>query len=291
MLQPQSGMKIHAYVNLSKPGIIFGNIISLTGGFLLGSYDGVHWLHGIMLSLGAMLVIASGCAVNNVIDRDIDALMIRTRQRPMVGGAITVTAAIVYAAVSLLAGAGLFYIAAASLLPLALLMLGYVIYAGLYTFCMKRHSVHGTLVGSIAGAMPPVAGYCAASGSFDGAALLLLLMFSLWQMPHSYAIAIFREDDYRAASIPVLPVVYGISTARRHILFYMIAFMVVAPALTLFGYAGKFYLFASTLGSAYWLWLGIQGFKAKDEVQWARRVFIASIILVTVLCVAMGTPV
>jgi protoheme IX farnesyltransferase len=91
---------------------------------------------------------------------------------------------------------------------------------------MKRKSVYGTLVGSLSGAVPPVAGYCAASGRFDSGAAILLLMFCLWQMPHSYAIAIFRFKDYEAAKIPVLPVVKGISEAKQQIVLYILAFAV-----------------------------------------------------------------
>lgn len=88
---------------------------------------------------------------------------------------------------------------------------------------MKRHSEYGTLVGSLSGAMPPVVGYCAVTGQFDSGAFMLLVIFCLWQMPHSYAIAIFRYADYRRASIPVLPVVHGIKRAKHHILGYIVA--------------------------------------------------------------------
>ncbi len=85
--------------------------------------------------------------------------------------------------------------------------MGFVVYVGVYSLYMKRHSVYGTLIGSLSGAAPPVIGYCAVTGDFDSGAAILLAIFSLWQMPHSYAIAIFRFKDYQAANIPVLPVV------------------------------------------------------------------------------------
>ncbi|MCX2958779.1 MAG: UbiA family prenyltransferase, partial [Serratia symbiotica] len=97
--------------------------------------------------------------------------------------------------------------------PLAmwLAVMGFVVYVGVYSLYMKRHSVYGTLIGSLSGAAPPVIGYCAVTNEPDTGALILLAIFSLWQMPHSYAIAIFRFKDYQAANIPVLPVVKGIS--------------------------------------------------------------------------------
>jgi protoheme IX farnesyltransferase len=280
---------IRSFVTLTKPGIIAGNLISLTGAFLLGAHTSFQWTQIALLVSGAALVIASGCAVNNTFDRDIDALMIRTQQRPMVDGTITVRAASIFAICLLLAGGALFYSATKSKLALGLLILGYVIYAGVYTYFMKRRSVHGTLVGSIAGAMPPVAGYCAAKGTFDGAALLLLAIFSIWQMPHSYAIAIFRKSDYQAARIPVLPVIYGIDKAKHHMFWYMAAFMLISPFLSVLGYAGRLYMVTSLLGSAYWLWLGFTGFRRSDDERWARQVFYASIVLVTAICLAMAT--
>ena len=103
---------------------------------------------------------------------------------------------------------------AANVVAMLIAVVGFVVYVGVYSLYMKRKSVYGTLVGSLSGAAPPVIGYCAVTGQFDTGALILLLIFSLWQMPHSYAIAIFRFKDYRAANIPVLPVIKGISVAK-----------------------------------------------------------------------------
>lgn len=291
MLYKKWTARIRVFATLTKPGIITGNIISLTSGCVLGSHANAKWSQICMLALGAALVIASGCVVNNAYDRDIDALMLRTQRRPMVGGDVTVKAASIFAVMLLFLGLFAFYTASRSTVATALLIFGYVIYSGIYTFLLKRNSVYGTLVGSIAGAMPPVAGYCATNGRFDGGALLLVAIFSIWQMPHSYAIAIFRKSDYQAANIPVLPVVNGVESAKRHIVLHMLAFMFFAPALSLLGYAGQLYLAASVLGGAYWLWLGFKGFGTDNDVKWARKVFFTSILLVTTICAAMAIPI
>ncbi len=133
--------------------------------------------------------------------------------------------------------------------------MGFVVYVGVYSLYMKRHSVYGTLIGSLSGAAPPVIGYCAVTGDFDSGAAILLAIFSLWQMPHSYAIAIFRFKDYQAANIPVLPVVKGISVAKNHITLYIIAFAVATLMLTLGGYAGYKYRWSprrSAFGGSAW---------------------------------------
>jgi len=275
------------YLQLSKPGIVLGNLVSVTGGFLLGSRGAIDWQQGALVAAGVSLVVASGCAVNNVVDRDIDRRMQRTRHRPTASGAIAVPAALRYAAVLLVAGLGLLHASTQHLLPLILALLGYAVYAGLYTLYLKRRSVHGTLIGSIAGAMPPVVGYCAAIGGFDARAMLLLLLFSLWQMPHSYAIALVRAADYRAAAIPVLPLVRGHAAAKRQIIGYLLAFSAAAVTLGLFG-AGRIYLLSAPLACAGWLTVCIAGFRARDDARWARQVFFASIAVITVLSTAMA---
>lgn len=288
MARPSTPALLRTYASLSKPGIVMGNLVALAGGFLLGAHGSVDWLRALALAAGAACVVASGCAINNVVDRDIDVLMARTRGRPMAAGLVPVRRALAFAFALLAAGCLLAWAATRTLLPVALLAAGHAVYVLAYTLRLKRTSVHGTLVGSLAGAMPPVAGYCAAAGRVDGAALLLLAMFALWQMPHSYAIAIFRAADYRAAAIPVLPVVRGNRTAKRHMVLYMLAFALVAPLLALSGHAGPLYLLVSTAGAGWWLWLGAAGFGAADDARWARRVFFASIAIVTALCAAMA---
>jgi protoheme IX farnesyltransferase len=276
------------YLQLTKPGIVIGNLIAVTGGFLLASHGSVDWFRGALVALGVTLIVASGCVINNIIDRDIDGLMARTRNRPMVTGRVSVALALLYGVLLGAAGVGVLYAGAGCFLPVALVLVGYVVYVGLYSLYMKRNSIHGTLIGSIAGAMPPVVGYCAASGRFDAAALTLLAMYSLWQMPHSYAIAIFRAQDYRAASIPVLPVVRGFAAAKRQMVLYIASFTSVTLMLGVLGYAGKVYMLAALLAGLYWFRLGLTGRTAGNEARWARKVFLASIAVVTVLSVAMS---
>ena len=139
------------------------------------------------------------------------------------------------------------------------------------------------------GAVPPVAGYCAASGRFDTGALILLLMFCLWQMPHSYAIAIFRFKDYEAAQIPVLPVVRGVSEAKRQIVLYILAFAAATVLLVVGGYAGYGYLAVAVATSLWWLKMALAGYQpAVDDRRWARQVFLFSTVTISALSVMMA---
>lgn len=278
---------IKLYLNLTKPGIIFGNLISVTGGYFLAARGEFELPLFLATLAGVALVIASGCVFNNVIDRDIDVKMERTRNRALVRGLVSPRVALVYATALGLAGFALLYWGAN---PLAALFagLGFFVYVVLYSLYLKRNSVYGTLVGSLSGATPPVIGYCAASGQFDMGGAILLLIFSLWQMPHSYAIAIFRFHDYRAASIPVLPVKKGIAAAKRSIVLYIVAFMAAALTLSLSGYAGYGYFAVVATMSLYWLYLASLGYRKGDDNAWAKKQFAFSIVMITALSVMMS---
>ncbi|MFB9998759.1 heme o synthase [Providencia rustigianii] len=276
------------YLQVTKPGIIFGNLISVIGGFLLASKGSIDYPLFIATLLGVSLVVASGCVFNNYIDRDIDRIMERTKNRPLVKGLIDPKVSLIYATVLGIAGMVLLLVAV-NALAMLLALIGFIVYVGLYSLYMKRKSVYGTLIGSLSGAAPPVIGYCAVTNEFDAGALILLLIFSLWQMPHSYAIAIFRFKDYKAANIPVLPVIKGISVAKTHIFLYILAFMVATLMLAISGYTGYKYLIVGAAVSLWWLGMAISGFKTEnDDRVWARKLFIFSIVAITSLSVMMS---
>jgi protoheme IX farnesyltransferase len=275
------------YLLLTKPGIIFGNLVSVAGGFFLASKGNIDIPLFIATCMGVSLVIASGCVLNNCIDRDIDSKMERTKNRALVRGIISPSVAAIYGWLLGIAGIALLY-ATSNLLTVLFSVIGFVIYVGVYSLYLKRHSVYGTLVGSLSGAAPPVIGYCAASGQFDIGAAILLIIFSLWQMPHSYAIAIFRLKDYTAASIPVLPVKEGISKTKRHIVLYILAFAIAAIMLTISGYAGNHYLAVAATIGIYWLGMALAGYKTSNDQKWAKKLFAFSIVAITALSIMMS---
>lgn len=256
-------------------------------GFLLASKGDIDYPLFIATLLGVSLVVASGCVFNNYIDRDIDSVMERTKNRPLVRGLIDPKISLVYASVLGIAGMVLLLVAA-NAVAMLIAVVGFVVYVGVYSLYMKRKSVYGTLVGSLSGAAPPVIGYCAVTNQFDTGALILLLIFSLWQMPHSYAIAIFRFKDYQAANIPVLPVIKGISVAKNHIILYIIAFMFATLMLAISGYAGYKYLIVAAAVSVWWLGMALSGYKTTNDRVWARKLFVFSIVAITSLSVMMS---
>ena len=272
------------YLLITKPGIIFGNLIAVIGGFFIESKGHFDLAKLFAVMVGTSLVVASGCVFNNYVDRDIDCMMERTRNRVMARGLISPPVALAYASLLGLGGALILHFFTNDL-ALAFAIMGFIVYVGFYTLYFKRNSEYGTIIGSLSGAAPPVIGYCAASGHFDLGAALLLLIFCLWQMPHSYAIAIFRFNDYKAADIPVLPVKRGITIAKRHIVGYIVAFTAAAISLYICDYAGIGFLIVTGLIGCYWLLVAIKDYSKANEIQWAKRLFIISILAITLLSV------
>lgn len=277
---------IKAYYRLAKPGIIYGNAIAAIAGFLLASVNGFDLLLFIATIMGISLVMASACVFNNYTDRYIDAKMSRTKKRALVTGEISPLAALIYAVVLGIIGFSMLAIWT-NWLTVLVGIIGMFDYVVLYAYA-KRTSVHGTLVGTISGASPPVAAYVAVTGKFDAVALLIFLVMLFWQMAHFYAIAIFRAKDYKAAGIPVLPVIKGVKTTKVQIIIYIVAFIVASLLLPLFGYGGYVYTVVMLILGAIWLRVSILQFTAADEVKWAKRVFKFSLIVLLSFCLVVS---
>ncbi|WP_395480265.1 heme o synthase [Candidatus Curculioniphilus buchneri] len=279
---------IMKYLQVMKPGIIFGNLISVTGGFLLASKGQIHYDLFFNTLASVTLIVASSCIFNNYIDRDIDQKMHRTKNRALVKGLVSPKESLIYATVLGIFGFTLLCLAL-NYISIWLAVIGFIVYVGIYSLYMKRKSIYSTLIGSISGAVPPVIGYCAVSNQFDAGALILFFIFSLWQMPHSYAIAIFRFEDYQIASIPILPIRLGISVTKHHIVLYITGFMVATLLLVLYGYVGYKYCIVAVTINIIWFSMALQGYKTSiNDVIWAKKMFIFSIIAITSLSIMMS---
>lgn len=269
------------YYQLTKPGIIYGNAMTTIGGYLLASRWHIHFTLFIGVLLGTSLVIASGCVFNNYIDRGIDKKMVRTKKRATVTGEVSGRSALIYATILGIIG---FFLLAHYVNGLVVLigligLIDYLIFYGYY----KRHSVHGTLVGSISGATPIIAGYCAVTGRFDLGAFILFMILVLWQMPHFYAISMYRREDYANAGIPVMAVQKTARRTKQYILGYIAVFILAIAALSIYGYAGFIYATVMLSLSLVWLWRGLKTFSLTDNKKWGRNMFLFSLIIITAL--------
>lgn len=277
------------YYLITKPGIIFGNLITLAAGFLLASKGQVDlWLF-LETLFGLTFIMASACVFNNYIDRNIDRKMERTKSRALVIGLIPLHYALIYGTFLGVAG-GLILMTFTNWLTLAVAAFGFLVYVIIYSL-WKSRTIYGTAIGSVAGAVPPIVGYCAVSNQLDMGALILFLMLVLWQMPHFYAIAMYHYEDYRRAKLPVLTHIKGMRVAKIHMIAYIVCFMIVSSLLTYFDYTGYIYLTVTLLLSIIWLTLGIRGFSHNNFPLWGKQMFQFSLVLITTLSIVMSLDV
>ncbi|MDB5177925.1 MAG: cyoE [Candidatus Saccharibacteria bacterium] len=278
---------VRAYYQLTKPGVLYGNVLTAAAGFLLAARGHIDlWLF-IATIVGMTLVIAAACVLNNHLDQDIDRIMARTKSRPSVTGEVKGSYMVSYAMILLILGIVTLALGT-NWLVVWIGIIGFVTYVWLYGALSKRRSIHGTLVGSVSGAMPIIGGYGAVSGQVDAGLIIVFLILFFWQFPEFYSIAIYRRKEYAAAKIPVMSVVKGVRSTTIQIFLYTILYVLSTLALTILGYTGYIYFVIMTFLGGYWIWLGYQGLHTKDSDAWARRMFKFSMITILALCVMLS---
>lgn len=266
--------------------MITGNLFPVIAGYLLASGCTIH-LTLIWTIIGASLVMASGCVFNNCVDRDIDLLMERTKNRPLATKTLSPQIAVIFGFILGIVGMCVLYFYT-NKLAAHLGAFGLFAYVILYTILSKRRSVFSTHIGSISGATPPLIGYCAASGVIDSAGIALFFLLAAWQMPHFFAIAIFREKDFAAASIPTIFSKLGIRKTKISMLRYVIIFTAINLSFSILGYTGIVHMINASLIGSYWIHLAISGFKAPDDLRWARKMFFTSIAAMVLSCITIA---
>lgn len=274
----QTQSKRQLWAQAVKTGIIKSNLIPMIAALMLALYtyelNFIEHIPAIIYSiLGSAAVIAAAGAYNNVYDRDIDIIMPRTKTRPTVTGELSAKTVLVVATLLLIVGLVLLYLAT----PLAALMgfLGVFFYVVPYTMWTKRRTIWNTEVGSISGAMPPLIGWAAvAPDIWHPAAWALFLIMVIWQMPHFYAIAIRKKEDYAAASIPMLPVAKG---ERRTYIQSNVYLVLLSLSSFLFLPLSLGLTIVSFVLSIIWLYMSILASKQKEEKKWANKMFAYSL--------------
>lgn len=273
------------YVALAKPRLNLLVVASAVAGYAMAGGDTSHVLTILSVAAGTGLVAGGASAFNQVIERREDALMKRTRLRPLPDGRLQSAEAVRVAAALSLAGLAILWIGANGLA--AAVALGTLaIYAGLYT-PLKRTSSFATVVGAIPGALPPVIGWTAARAELSQGAWVLFGIVFLWQLPHFLAIAWLYREDYARAGFPMLPVIEpdGRSTGRQAIV-YTTALLPLSLAPTLTGMAGSLYFGAALALTLGFLGLAIRFGLSRADAD-ARRLFFGSILYLPLLWILM----
>jgi protoheme IX farnesyltransferase len=278
-------INLGAYIQLTKPSIIYLLVLTaatamfLVDGFETNIYKALTGIFGIGL------IAASSAAINQILDLEIDGKMKRTDKRPLVSGKIPVINAITFAAILFIIGSFLL-LSFNNFLSWALTVATWVFYAFLYTRILKFAGPQNIVIGGLAGAMPPVLGWVALTGSISPLPLLLVAIIFVWTPPHFWALAIDRIDDYENANVPMMPVVKGIEYTKIQILLY--SFLLLACSLLPFaiGSLGIFYFVsASSLGLIF-IFLAARLMQDKNN-SGAIPFFLYSIIYLTILFVSM----
>ena len=275
---------IKAFYRLTKPGIVYSNVLSAVAGFLLVAKTSFDFKLLLGLIFGITFIIASACVLNNYLDRTIDSKMERTKHRALVTGLISNREAIIFGS-----NLGLFGFLILGFFTNGLTVIvgivGYIDYLVLYGFA-KRKSNYSTIVGSVSGSASLVAGYVAVTDSFDTTAWVLFLIMVFWQMAHFHAIALRRVNDYRSASINVLPLVKGEDSTKFAIKMYVVGFAISATSLFILGSVGYVYLLTMLVFS--WLWISKSQTDYTNNVEWAKVMFKFSIKVLLVFCLLLS---
>ncbi|CAG0935042.1 Protoheme IX farnesyltransferase [Thermoflexales bacterium] len=250
--RPTRKQLIGAYVKLSKPWIIVLLLITTFAAMLIAQ-KGLPPLPLVFFTLlGGALSAGGASAINSYIDRDIDGFMSRTKNRPVVTQRIAADNALAY---GIAAGVAAFVILAlaANLLAAVLSLIGLLYYVFVYTGYLKRSTPHNIVIGGVAGAIPPLVGYAAVTGTVDVLALFLFLVIFYWTPPHTWALGLLIRTDYERVNIPMLPVVAGETETRKQILLYTVQMIAVTLLLFAFQLMGWIYFVAAVLLNAMFL--------------------------------------
>ena len=275
------------YLELCKPSVVALMMLTAVIGMFLATPGMVPWQVLVFGNLGIALCAASAAAVNHLVDRRIDAVMARTRARPMVRGAVDTRHAIAFAAVIGVAGMAIL-ILLVNPLTAWLTLASLVGYAFIYTFWLKRATPQNIVIGGLAGAAPPLLGWTAVTNEVHGYALLLVLIIFAWTPPHFWALAIHRKEEYAKVEIPMLPVTHGEKHTALHVLLYTLILIAVTLLPFATGMSGPLYLLGAVvlgLGFLYWAVLLMVGKDPRVPMQtfWYSIIYLMALFVVMLL--------
>ena len=252
------------YLELCKPKVVALIVFTAIVGMILAVPGMVPWQPLVFGTIGIALASGSAAAINHVVDQRIDAIMARTKNRPLPTGHMDNKRALTFALV-IGAIAMVILIVFVNWLTAVLTFASLIGYAVVYTMYLKRATPQNIVIGGAAGAAPPVLGWTAVTNSIDPHSLLLFLIIFAWTPPHFWALAIHRHKEYAKVDIPMLPVTHGLEFTRLQILLYTIILIIVTilPFVTLM--SGEFYLAGALALGFGFLYYSIAVHKAEDE--------------------------
>ena len=276
---------LKSYYQLCKPNVVYMMLICAFVGMLLAEESVNSYGYLFVALLGITLCAASAAAINQVVDRNTDASMTRTDQRPLPQGEISASHASIFAFVIGLMGALTLYFFV-NTLTMILTLASLVGYAFIYTIYLKRATPQNIVIGGLAGAAPPLLGWSSVSNTIDPYALLLVLIIFVWTPPHFWALAIYRKDEYAKESIPMLPVTHGVVFTKLQIVLYTIILFIVSILPYVVLMSGEIYFFSALTLSTIFLYYSVNLYFSNDNED-AIRTFNFSIYYIFLIFIAL----
>lgn len=276
---------LKSYYELCKPNVVYMMLICAFVGMLLAEQYVSSYLYLFISLSGIALCAASAAAINQVIDRETDASMTRTDQRPLPQGELSPTHASIFAFVIGALGAMILYFFV-NTLTMILTISSLIGYAFIYTVYLKRATPQNIVIGGLAGAAPPLLGWSSVTNTIDPYALLLVLIIFVWTPPHFWALAIYRKDEYAKESIPMLPVTHGVEFTKLQIVLYTIILFIVSVLPYIVLMSGIIYLVSALILSSIFLYYSIKLFVSEDN-EIAMKTFQFSIYYIFLIFLAL----
>lgn len=276
---------IKDYFILCKPRVVALMILTAIISMFLAPSEIFSLKLLILASLGIALSAGAGAVINHLIDVKIDIIMTRTYRRPIASGRIKPVSAIIFAAILTIASMFIL-IKWVNMLTAILCFLTLIGYAIIYTSFLKRATPQNIVIGGLAGAMPPLLGWTAVTGTIDPEPLLLVLIIFVWTPPHFWALAIDRHEEYAKAKIPMLPVTHGIAYTRLNVLLYTILLCVVTYLPYVIDMAGLIYVIGITILNLGFLYYAVQLYLSRGQ-RIAFKTFRYSVIYLALLFVVL----
>lgn len=268
------------YLILCKPRVVLLMLLTTWAGMYLAAVDTIPWWLWINATVGIALMSGAAATLNHIIDHRIDAIMDRTKNRPLATGKLTLRAAGIFAIAQTLIGFTILYIGVNALTAI-MTSLAAIGYSAVYSLYLKRATSQNIVIGGLSGAMPPLLGWTAVTGQLDPQSWLLVLIIFTWTPAHFWALCLHRYEEYKRAAIPMLPVTHGISFTKLNIVLYSLLTLACSLLPYAIGMSGKLYFIGALL-----LGIGLIGYALKlqfstEDNQIALRTFHYSLVYLT----------
>jgi heme o synthase len=269
------GGSVKDYFMLMKPRVMSLVVFTAISGMLLAPGN-IHPLIAFVSILCITIGAGSAAAINMWYDRDIDAIMKRTQKRPIVTGAVKADEALAF---GIITGtmAVIMMAVSVNIISAALLAFTILYYIYIYTIWLKRTSVQNVVIGGVSGALPPIIGWASVTGNISWQAFSLFAIIFIWTPPHSWALALYRSDDYKNCNVPMMPVIKGVLYTKKQIMFYSILMFFISLWPYFLNISIHLYLITAIISGLIFLYYAVNLFADTEQNHVAKKLFWYSI--------------